>query len=170
MAFGSVNIAVDLAGKSNVASLKRDLYYTSIEEIATIPALETDDNLLADALTMRASSGAVPAGKFAKIEASELDCDYKCEALGEGDNNAGFKVSVKAFINGKSSVASNLLMRLRNRRLALVVTEKNGDQIFIYDITLKYGSQVNPKRGYMLEGETIVADEPPVITAAIPLS
>jgi hypothetical protein len=167
MDFASENIKVDIGGKGNVASLKRDFIYTSIEEIATLPALEADDNLMADAITMRAAAGQTTAGKFAKIEGSEVDCDYKCEALGEGDNNAGVKVSVKLFINGKSSKASHLLMKLRNRRLALVVTERDGTKVFIYDITLKYGAQVNPKKGYMLEGETTMADEPPVITSAL---
>lgn len=173
------DIEVSIAGKSNPASLKRDLYFTSIDQIVGVPPLDSESNSISAPLSMRPAVAANPsatppvvevkAGKFAKIVASELDLDFKVEKLGEGDNHAGFKVMVKAFINGKSPNASYLLSQLRNRRLALVVTEKDGTRYFIFDIILHYGAQVNPKRGYTLEGDTILSEEPPVYTGPIVL-
>jgi hypothetical protein len=177
------DIEVNIAGKSNPASLKRDLFYTEFAQVSGIPALDADQNQISSALGMRpavaaiaannsttpptAAVAAVPSGKFAKITASEIDLDFKVEPLGEGDNHAGFKVMVKAFLNGKTPRASKLLADLRNRRLVLIVVEKDGTKYLIVDIYLKYGSQVNPKRGYSLEGEVILADEPPVYTGPV---
>jgi hypothetical protein len=171
------DIEVDIAGKSNPASLKKDIFFTTIDQITTIPPLDADSNQISAPLGMRLpiapNAAAMPpiaevkAGKFAKISASELDLDFKVDRVGEGDNHAGFKVMVKAFINGKTARASFLLAQLRNRRLALVVTEKDGTHYFIHDIILHYGSQVNPKRGYALEGDVILSEEPPVIISPL---
>lgn len=179
MDFEAKTIQVSIAGKSNPAGLKRDLFYTSLDQVVAIPLLDTQSNSIGIALGMRpavtANPNATPpiaevkAGKFAQISASEMDSDFKCEPLGEGDNHAGFKVMVKAFINGKDGKASYLLGQLRNRRLILIVTEKDGTRYLINDITLKYGSQVNPKRGYSLEGEVILSEEPPIYLGPIAL-
>jgi hypothetical protein len=174
------DIEVDIAGKSNPASIKREIYYALISDIVTIPPLDGDKNQISVVLGMRPGVTAnptatppvlgVPGGRFAKITASEADIDFKCDKIGEGDNHAGFKVTVNAFLNGKTARASHLLAQLRHRRLALIVTEKDGQRYLIYDIILHYESQVNPKRGYHLKGETILSDEPPVYTAGIPVA
>lgn len=177
------DIEVDIAGKSNTASLKKDILFTTLEQIVGIPPLDSGSNSITAPIVMRLAKAAVAAnpsatppveaqaavlaGKFVKIVASDLDLDFKVEALGEGDNHAGFKVMVKAFVNGKSPKASYLLGQLRNRRLALIVIEKDGTRYLIHDIMLKYGSQVNPKRGYNLEGEVILSEEPPVILGSV---
>jgi hypothetical protein len=171
------DIEVDIRGKSNPASLKRTLYYTEYNNVVAVPALAVGANKITTALTMRSAVAvnlptvpvAIPAGKFAKITASDIDLDFKVERLGEGDNHAGYKVMVKAFINGKTPEAATKFGELRNRRLYIIVEEKDGQRYLIEDIMLHSGSQVNPKRGYMLEGEVILSEEPPVITSPIPL-
>lgn len=177
MDFIPQNIEIDIAGKSNPSSLKKDFYYTDLKSVINIPPTDAGSNRISTAIGMRPAVAADPtatppvvavtAGKFARIATSEVDMDFKVERVGEVDNHAGFKVSVKMFINGKSPEASHNLSLLRNRRLILIVFEKDGTRYIIEDIILHYGSQVNPKRGYNLEGETILSEEPPVYTGPI---
>ena len=173
MDFLPQDISVDIRGKSNSASIKRHLFYTDLKSVVAIPSLDSDANQISTAISMRpavaASNGnpAVSEGIFARIDASDMDADFKCEKLGEGDNHAGYKVHVKVFLNGQDAVASNLLSKLRNRPLVLIVTQKTGARRLINDIILHPSSQVNPKNGYHLEGEVILADEPPFFTGPI---
>lgn len=162
MEFVADDIVVDIRGKSNAAGLKKDIYYTGIDNIIAIPPLSSNANLISTAIEMYPLTGA-----FARIEASDMDLSYKCTRLGEGDNHAGFRVEVKAFINGKTAQASALLAKLRNRRLCLIVTEKDGQRVLIHDIILHYDAQVEPKRGYALSATVDVSDEPPYYSGPI---
>ena len=169
------DIEVDIAGKSNAALLKKTVYFTAIDQIASVPPMDAGLNQISMPIVMQpavpagTNTAAVPAGRFAKIVASEMTGDFKVEKLGERDNHAGFKVTVKLFVNGKSAAASYLLSQLRNRRLALIVEERDGTRYLIYDIFLNYSAEVTPKRGYTLDGEAEYSDEPPVYTGPIVL-
>jgi hypothetical protein len=173
--FIPIEIGVDIRGKSNPSGIKKDFWYTNEDDISGVPVLLPTANKLSAALIMRAAVAAVaatastpaiaarPVGAFAKIKGSEVDAKYDCKRLGEGDNHAGFRVTVSVFINGKTPEASYLFGQLRNRPLAVVVEEKDGQKYFIRSITLNHSTQTDPKRGYHLEGTVDVSDEPPVI-------
>lgn len=159
------NIKMYLEGTSNPASLKRKIHYVDARDVVTIPAVDSVSGIIVGNIMLAANVS--PAVVWASIEGSDTDIDYKCEAVMEGDNFAGHKVSVKIFLNGAHSEIRANLASLRNRWLALIITERDGTRYFIPEIQMKYSKQVNPKRGYSLEGEIIMAYEPAPYSGAL---
>lgn len=160
------NIKMYMEGESNPASLRREMYYVERDDVVTLPAVDPTANAIVAPIVLKTVAPA-PTVVWAQIFGSDADIDYKCEAIMEGDNFAGHKVSVKIFLNGAHRGARAILAGLRNRWLTMIIVEKDGLRYLIPEIQVKYTKQVNPKRGYMLEGEIIMVDEPALYNGAL---
>lgn len=174
--FIPTDIAVDFSGKSNAAGLQSKFYYAPMDDIALIPAVDTNENKLTGAITMRAAQAAVPAtantpaiaarpaGKFVKVTVSEVDGDIEVNALGEADNHGGYEAIANYFANGHSARVSRQWMDLRNRPVGIIYFDIGGAMRFLANITLKATPQYKGKKGYKIHGKiTVMENEPPYI-------
>lgn len=138
-------------GGVNAPGLDRELAITCEDQIATIPATETDQHTIADNITYRAYAAGPPeitAGKFFKWGFAKEGGSWTSER----DENGLWNTEVKIFVQKLQAAKTYVFNGLTGDNLICIVPDRNGEKRLVGSKTngasVSVKETTDPKNGY----------------------
>lgn len=141
-------------GGGNKPGLKQKIFFTCVDQVATIPAPAADTHEITANMTMRAAAEgppAVTAGNFFTLNVSRFDSSLISEPQGD-DENVSYLNTVKVFINKQEAEKAYVLNGTSGGEFIAVIPDGNGEQQLLGELdngcAIKIKAQTNDKNGY----------------------